>query len=295
MHTEQLQALVAVADRGSVVQAAQHLGLTRSSLRRRLASLEAEVGAELLTREGRDTRLTPVGALVVAEGRALLEASEALLHRARQVAGTAVGELRVIEPVGMPAAARAQALFATRAAFSGLRLVVTQVADPLAHVDEPFDLMLHGGTPPERAGWFSRVVMRHRLQVHASPAYLAAQGTPTTLEELDGHQVLGWDPGGRVASRWPLLDGGEVEVSPWIETPDLELLRHLAVAGGGLLLGPDLGATSEPGGLVPVLEDLVGGQGVLRITSRLSERADARTSAVIGRMLAAIEALGEEG
>lgn len=274
-----------------MLAATRKLGLTRSSLRRRLAALEAEVGTPLLTRDGKGTRLTAAGALIVEEGRALVSASDELLTRARQLAGDAIGELHVIEPVGLPAAARAQALLATRAAFAGLRLVVTQVADPLAHIDEPFDLMLHGGASPQRAGWFSRVILRHRTQVRASAAYLDAHGTPTCVEELGRHQVLGWSPGGRSATRWPLLAGGEVEVDPWIVTPDHALLYRLAQSGGGLLFGPVLDQSMEGPVLVPVLEDIVGGERVFRITSRLSERADARTSAVIGRML---EAIGDE-
>lgn len=286
--------LIAVADTGSVLGATRRLGLTRSSIRRRLAALEAEVGVPLLERDGKGTRLTPAGALVVQEGRALVASSDDLKTRARQVANSAIGELRVIEPVGMPAAARAQALLATRAAFAGLKIIVIQVPDPLACVDEPFDLMLHGGDPPERAGWFSRVVLRHPLRVLASEDYLSAHGTPTTLDELADHQLLGWSPGGRSATRWPLVAGGELEVEPWIESPDFSLLRHLAQAGGGLLLGPVLTVPMDGPPLVPVLTELIGGERVFRITSRLSERADARTSAVIGRMLEAIETLGDQ-
>ncbi len=154
--------------------------------------------------------------------------------------------------------------------------------------------MLHGGPPPDRAGWFSRVLLRHELRVQASEDYLATHGTPQTLADLADHQLLGWTPASKDSSRWPLLDGGEVEVEPWMVTPDFTLLQCLARAGGGLVFGPVLPLPSFDAPLVPVLTDLVGGERVFRITSRLSERADARTSAVIGRMLAAIEAFADE-
>jgi DNA-binding transcriptional LysR family regulator len=53
---------VAVADTGGVSGAARRLGLPKSIVSRRLARLESELGAQLLTRTTRGAALTEAGA-----------------------------------------------------------------------------------------------------------------------------------------------------------------------------------------------------------------------------------------
>lgn len=55
----QLRALVAVADGGSVQRAAERLGVSQPSVSAAVAALAAELGVELLERDGRRSRLTP--------------------------------------------------------------------------------------------------------------------------------------------------------------------------------------------------------------------------------------------
>jgi len=59
---EDLETFVAVADTGGVSPAARRLGLPKSIVSRRLTRLEAELGAQLLTRNTRGAALTEAGA-----------------------------------------------------------------------------------------------------------------------------------------------------------------------------------------------------------------------------------------
>src|SRR5262249_1578376 len=95
---ENLRALLQVVDSGSIQGASRHLGLPRSSLRRRTAGLEAEVGAPLRLRDAGGVRLPAAGSVVVEQGRRVLESSRALLADARAAAEDATGILRIIEP-----------------------------------------------------------------------------------------------------------------------------------------------------------------------------------------------------
>lgn len=69
-----LAALDAVATHGTFAAAAGALGYTQSSLSQQIATLERSVGGPLFDRPGgpRPARITPLGRLVLAEGRALL-------------------------------------------------------------------------------------------------------------------------------------------------------------------------------------------------------------------------------
>jgi DNA-binding transcriptional LysR family regulator len=97
LRTERLVALVEVARHEGFSRAARALGRTQSSLSQSVAALEADVGAPLLVREGRRTRPTEAGRLLVAaaervlgdleRARAELDALGALT-RGRLVVGT---------------------------------------------------------------------------------------------------------------------------------------------------------------------------------------------------------------
>lgn len=274
-----LRVLLSVVESGSIQGAARTLALPRSQLRRRLDELETTVGVPLLHRDAEGVRLTAAGLVVVERGRALLEDTRSLLSDARAAAGEATGTLRVLEPIGMPLTPRVQCLLATRSALPRLQLVVRQVEDPLACLDEPCDLVLHDGAAPDRNAWYSRVIARVPLRALASPEYLRARGTPRSVADLAKHEILGWKRARERADAWPLLAGGYAVVSPWFVSHDLLVLRALASEGGGILFAPHTPYLDVPGvvSFDTVLEGELGGEMTFRVSSRHHSGADART------------------
>ena len=73
-----LRSLLAVADSGTIGEAAVFLNLSQPALSRRIRVLEEEFGTELLERSGRGVVLTEMGRLVVREGRSLVERYDGL-------------------------------------------------------------------------------------------------------------------------------------------------------------------------------------------------------------------------
>jgi len=277
--TEKLRVLLCVAESGSIQGAARALELPRSQVRRRIDALEGEVGVPLLHRHAEGIQLTAAGIMVVERGRSLLANAQHLISAARAAAGEAVGVLRVFEPIGMPLVARAQCIRAMRAALPRLQLVVRQVEDPLAHLEEPCDLVLHDGAAPDRKTWFTRALTRVPLRALASRAYLAARGAPRDVAALAEHEILGWKRAKEPADLWPLVAGGHVEVSPWYVGHDLQLLRALAAEGGGILFAPHTTFLDDPaiGPLETVLDDEIRGEMVFRVSTRHPSSSDPRT------------------
>jgi DNA-binding transcriptional LysR family regulator len=72
----ELRALCVAADLGSVGRAAVRLHVSQPSLSKRLAALEARVGARLLERSPHGVTLTPAGRRLYAHARGLLEAAD---------------------------------------------------------------------------------------------------------------------------------------------------------------------------------------------------------------------------
>ncbi|HEX7907393.1 MAG TPA: LysR family transcriptional regulator [Paraburkholderia sp.] len=71
MKTTQLRMLVAIAEHGTLMAAAEALNLSQPAVTKSVKELETRLGVQLLVRSGAGVRLTPYG--------------EALLHRARRV------------------------------------------------------------------------------------------------------------------------------------------------------------------------------------------------------------------
>ncbi|MFO0755280.1 MAG: LysR family transcriptional regulator [Byssovorax sp.] len=282
MDHEDLRMLLLAVDCGSIQAAARQLGIARSLLRRRIDALESEVGAPLLHRSAGGVHLTAAGGIVIAHARGLVEGTRAMLAEARAAEGEATGTIRSFEPIGMPLQMRVSTLLMTHSAVPKLRFVARQVEDPLAHIDEPCELIFHEGDAPGGT-WYSRVVRRLPIRVLASTSYLRARGTPQHLTDLAGHDILGWARPRHRADAWPLLTGGVVEVSPWLVSPDLFLIQNIAAGGGGLMFGPHVPFLPEPpvDALVPVLEGLVGDEILMRVSTPHRAQADPRTRRTI--------------
>jgi len=194
-----------------------------------------------------------------------------------------LGTLKMIMPVGMPAAVRVHALRALQTMHPGIVLDVSEADEPLTLLRSPFDIMLHLGPSPSRDGWFSRVLMRLPLSLVASPAYLEREGTPTTPADLAGHRLLAWRVAGRYANAWPLADGGSLPITPALLSANPELLATLAGGDGGIALVPGVPGLFQPPGLelVPVLTGVVGGDIALRALTPRATGADPRLRALI--------------
>lgn len=93
MDTRFLESFVAVADCGSMAEAARRLGLTPAALAQRIHALEGEIGAALLTRSGRTVRPTAAGAAILERSRELLSDLRDL--RVLATEETISGELRL--------------------------------------------------------------------------------------------------------------------------------------------------------------------------------------------------------
>lgn len=296
MDTEKLRVLLQVAESGTIQGAARLLGTTRSSVRRCLDGLEAEVGVPLLHRDPSGIRLTAAGAVLVEQGRSLLEASRTMLSNARAASGEASGVIRIFEPVGLPLAMHVRVLLATHLALPNLRLEIRHLENPMAQIQEPFELMLHEGPAPELGTWFSRVVLRAPLRLIASRSYLARCGMPSDAAELSDHETLGWKRPGVAADEWPLLAGGTSKIRPWLTSADPQLLRSVAAEGGGIFLGPRIPlfdeSLAEP--MEGILTDQVGGELVFRVSTPFPTRGDSRTRDTVAMLISHLEDLPKE-
>ncbi len=102
MDLEELSAFLDVVETGSFLAAAESLGVSRTTLRRRVEALEARAGVPLLKSTRQGILLTEAGEMLAQRGRIMMQETSALLASIREVGHEPSGMLRMVMPVGLP-------------------------------------------------------------------------------------------------------------------------------------------------------------------------------------------------
>jgi DNA-binding transcriptional LysR family regulator len=279
-----LTALAHLSRERNFTGVARRMGVTPSAVSKAIARLEQEVGAKLVTRNSRSMALTHEGIIFHARCHELLmaveEAKRALSNQNTQPAG----RLRVSLPEGYGSIVIAPRLseFATRHPQIELEVVFTD--HRLEFIESNVDVAVWTGPLPE-----SRLIARPLPPLMhvtcASPSYLAAHGTPRTIQDLDGHVRLG-----AIAKRtgqlqnWRfLVDGKVVEhaCKPRIRADSVHALVNLAIDGVGIAQVTDYSAADaiSKGLLIPILTKFSGISTPLNIVYPTNARKLARVKA----------------
>jgi DNA-binding transcriptional LysR family regulator len=269
MDLEELRAFIDVVDTGSFLAAAESLGVSRTTLRRRVEALEARAGVPLLKSTSQGIILTEAGEVLAQRGRLMMQETSALLASIREVGHEPSGVLRVVLPVGLPPHLLTPLFGLLRSTYPRLRVHSRFSGDPLSEPLDGVDMAAHFGEDRPRGPWLSQVVLRVREGLLASKDYLGRRGTPRSLQELQGHELFSWEAPGDDAHSWPTFRGATFSVEPALVTADIHLIRSCCLAGLGIGLMPSVeleDPDSPRDTLVPVLPELVGRERPLRIS-----------------------------
>jgi DNA-binding transcriptional LysR family regulator len=101
---DQLRTFVSAVDEGSFSAAARKLNRVQSAVSGWINGLEAQIGVTLFERAGRFPKLTPQGALLLADARNVVSAVDTLKARARLMTKGVEAELAVVIDVFFPTA-----------------------------------------------------------------------------------------------------------------------------------------------------------------------------------------------
>lgn len=262
-----LHAFLALARSRSIQGAARETGMSRATLRRRVAELEATVGMALHERGAAGVSLTTAGEELVVRAPALLVSAGQLLAAVRESGDQPLRQLRVLVPVGLPPMVVGLLLAQARAELGGAEICVGLSEDPLRADLSEIDFVLHFGPPPSKGSFVTRLLIALPEGLRATRAYLDEHGVPESLDALADHNLLTWMPPGEDPRLWPLRDGGTWTAAPMLLSPDIHLVRQSMLAGTGIARIPDrglpdLGWDAE---VVPVLPERVGCERSLRI------------------------------
>jgi DNA-binding transcriptional LysR family regulator len=252
-----MQVFVRVAALGSFSAAARALHLSQTMVTKHVAALENRLGVKLLHRSTRRLVLTE-------GGRSYLAACERILAEIEEAEASA--SLDRIEPRGtlrlnVPLTFGLRQIVPALTAFSRLHPAVSVdlgLADRYVDlIEEGWDLAIRVGRLKD-SGLVARRLAPCRTIVCAAPSYLEARGAPRTLNDLSGHNCLGYTlPSAIGAGRWAFGAEGDlvVPVEGNLRANNGDALLAAALAGQGLIYQPTfiVGDSLRDGSLLRVL------------------------------------------
>jgi DNA-binding transcriptional LysR family regulator len=229
-----LAVFVQAVEHGGFAAAARGLGLPKSTLSKRVAELEASLGARLIHRTSRSFALTDAGRDFLDHARAALIEAEAAEAVVRRRLAEPTGTVRLTASLPVTQFDLAGLLPELARSYPKLRLEMLATDRFVDLVQEGFDLAVrsHFAPLPDSA------LIQRRLGVDpvvlvAAPAYLAERGRPDRPEALAAHDGL---LTASTAATWRLEDAGGrvVQVSPNRRMVADESLVLLGAAAAGL-------------------------------------------------------------
>lgn len=255
-HFRNIELFVTVARSGGFRAASLVLNLPNSTVSRRIAEMERDLGLRLFNRTTRRVELTDSGRMYFNRCLALVDEAEAAYAALTQQAQNPSGVIRASLPVDF-AVDRITAIMAD---FMRLYPKITFDLDLSPRqsdlISEPVDFVIRIGRPRD-GGLIQRKLTEVSMGLFASPAYLAQNALPLHPQDLDQHQVL--SVLGRSLRFLPPSGGQAIEIRPKapVLVNNISWLRRFALAGMGIAALPSdvFHPEIDRGDLVPVLAD----------------------------------------
>lgn len=247
-----------VVEAGSFTKAAQKMGLSTTSTSRLIADLEKQLGASLLHRSTRRITLTETGHAYFDRCCQHLDDIALTEFSLRQQNACLSGSLRISIPAGFGHSFLAPRLIGFITAYPELKLDI-QFSDRVVDLaDGGIDLAVRICAQVSET-LVALPLAKVRLNLCASPAYLAKHGTPATPEELKVHRCF-YYLNHKEGQVWTLKkDGREyrIPISGTLRSNSGLMLRTAALAGCGIIREPyfSIGDDLRSGALQAVLNE----------------------------------------
>jgi len=289
---DELVVFRAVAEAGSLVGAARRLRRSAPAVTRALAALEARAGVRLVERSTRRLALTEEGLRLAERARPLLADYESAVFG--EAAAPPRGLLRVTAPLlfGRKHMTPIVCDFLDR--YPEVQVDLRLDDRNLDLIDERLDVALRIG-PLRDSRLAARKVGAVRRVIVASPAYLAAHGTPATPAELERHAAI-FGPLWSGPPQWRFGPSDEplaVPLAPRLMVNDNEAALAAARAGRGVarVLSYQAADDLASGALIRLLVAFEPEPRPVQIVTAGLERRSAKLSAFLDYATQALRAL----
>lgn len=247
-----------IADLGTLSAAARERDVPVSQVTRSLARLEAASGVRLLHRSTHGLSLTDEGDTFLAYAKRLLDTTAELAAEINGKQSSPSGWVRVSVSALLAECLLAPSLNGLYQRYPQLHIDINADDRMADMARDGIDIAIRTGTPKNDT-LVARQIGTHGRTLYASPAYLAAFGTPTRLADLEHHRLIA-NSVSPALNRWalgPQAKPPALQINGHTRTDSSALHLSLVLHGVGIARLNDL--MVQPmvcqGRLVPILED----------------------------------------
>jgi DNA-binding transcriptional LysR family regulator len=228
-----------VVEAGSFTAAARLLGMPKTTVSRRVATLEREVGVRLLQRTTRSLNLTDAGRLYYEQSSLALRTIEEANLQLAEARTEPSGTIRISSPVGFGGHFLTAMVFDFLTAHPKTRVELRLTDDRLNLVEHGIDLAFRTGILADSTLIARKLGATYRI-LCASPAYLARRGVPAVPADLARHHCVIAGPS-TANAHW-VLDGPKgqetVTVSGRFAANEMQAVIAAAMADYGIAQMP---------------------------------------------------------
>ncbi|MCZ0738331.1 LysR family transcriptional regulator [Phreatobacter sp. AB_2022a] len=186
---EDLKVFLACVEHRSFRRGAQTLGMTDTTVMRRIGRLEAALGFALFVRHQSGLQLTDEGRAILDDARKMERASFDILRRAAQADPDLKGVVRIAATEGIGAYWVLPKLVDFQAAYRSLTVDLRCAMEPASVSRLETDIAIQFQPPDDPDLIVSRLGRLH-VYPFASRSYIRDFGLPATIADLGDHRVV---------------------------------------------------------------------------------------------------------
>ncbi|MCJ8312471.1 MAG: LysR family transcriptional regulator [Saccharospirillaceae bacterium] len=230
---EWVQSFVEVVKAGSLSKAALILGVSQPTLSRQIISLEKHLKLTLFDRSTQGLKLTQEGAKLVESSEQMQQAANRFARIASGSATTLAGDIRITvnEVIGLYYLPNAITEFNRLYPNVHVEVEISNQATSLNKRDADIAFRMFRPTQPDL---IAKRLPDICLNFVASQTYLEQRGIPQSLDDLSGHNIIGFDRDPQMIKAAAAL-GWPLKVEQFINRTDSLLLQiELARRGAGI-------------------------------------------------------------
>jgi DNA-binding transcriptional LysR family regulator len=239
-------------------QAAREVGQPKSTISRKVAQLEEQLGVRLLQRDTRNISLTQVGVLFFQHCDSISQEIEAAKAIIENTHNDISGALRVAIPVSFSQDVIASLCSNFMRLYPNIELDIQFTDNDVGLVGEGYDIAIKYG-PLQSSDLVAKLLFERQPILVASPSYIKNHGTPATPQELAQHNgiLLGTTLSAPI---WPLGKGGRKTMATFnrkVRVNSASMVKRLAIDAYGIAMLSNTSCKQElaSGALVPILQE----------------------------------------
>ncbi|TGS48451.1 MULTISPECIES: LysR family transcriptional regulator [unclassified Mesorhizobium] len=236
---EAAAAFVAVAESGSITEAARRMALSKSVISERLSELERGLGTKLLDRTTRKLSITETGRSFYERAKRIMQEVADASAEIAERRGELAGPLRIAAPTSFGILHLGPALYGFLAKHPGIEMTLDLDDRFVSIVADGYDAILRHGPVVDDGPVIVRKLASSRRFLVAAPDYLETFGRPGTVEDLKRHKGIIYSIRG--AADWRFKVSRRlmtVRPQTTLRVNNGILMRDAALAGLGLALLP---------------------------------------------------------